>query len=209
MNAEVEELATLLRTMPLGMDAVDTIKDNDTLNRAATLLESIPTLKAELEREQIRLAACGVVAMADTPESATMTLDIHPDYHSASLDDVIRMVDSLMECRAAQSEEKSAYTRYKLYLPDGDLRSAKVRWVEHIGDTVELCLSVTETPGPISVNDRLPEPEDCDESYCWFYNEPDFTWEYLPMGHMNFECPDSGFTHWRPCWAIPIPTQEG
>ena len=60
------------------------------------------SLEKELERERFRLAACGVVAMADTPESAAKARDICPDFWSASLDDVIRQVDALMEARAAQ-----------------------------------------------------------------------------------------------------------
>lgn len=60
------------------------------------------SLEKELERERLRLAACGVVAMADTPESAAKARDICPDFWSASLDDVIRQVDALMEARAAQ-----------------------------------------------------------------------------------------------------------
>jgi hypothetical protein len=71
-------------------------------------------LKAELERERIRLAACGVVAKADTPESAKRARDIHPDYHSASLDDVISMADALMAERA-----KQAGSRKRGHGPDG------------------------------------------------------------------------------------------
>lgn len=63
----------------------------------AELRGYIEALEAELERERLRLAACGVVAMADTPESAAKARDIHPDYRSASLDDVIRQVDALIE----------------------------------------------------------------------------------------------------------------
>jgi hypothetical protein len=59
-------------------------------------------LEKELERERLRLAACGVVAMADTPESAARARDIDPSFQSASLDDVARQVDALMEARAAQ-----------------------------------------------------------------------------------------------------------
>ena len=63
-------------------------------------------LRAELERERIRLAACGVVAKADTPESAKEARDMHPHYHSASLDDVISMVDALMAERAKQAHSR-------------------------------------------------------------------------------------------------------
>ena len=58
-------------------------------------------LEADLERERLRLAACGVVAMADTPESAAKARDMSPEYHSASLADVIHQIDALMELRAA------------------------------------------------------------------------------------------------------------
>ena len=69
------------------------------IDRAADLLERIPVLEAELERERIRLAACGVIAMADTPDSATAARDIAPEYQSASAQDVARMVDKLMRLR--------------------------------------------------------------------------------------------------------------
>ena len=63
--------------------------------------DRIAELEAELEAERLRLAACGVVAMADTPESASKARDIHMDYWSASLGDVIRQVDALMALRSA------------------------------------------------------------------------------------------------------------
>lgn len=68
--------------------------------------QEVAELRAELERERIRLAACGVVAKADTPESAKEARDMHPDYHSASLDDVISMVDALMAERAKQAHSQ-------------------------------------------------------------------------------------------------------
>lgn len=56
-------------------------------------------LRAELERERMRLAACGVIAMCDTPESAARARDMHPEYFSASCGDVIRRVDECMRLR--------------------------------------------------------------------------------------------------------------
>ena len=56
-------------------------------------------LEADLERERLRLASCGVVAMADTPESAAKARDMSPEHHSASLADVIRQIDALMALR--------------------------------------------------------------------------------------------------------------
>lgn len=55
---------------------------------------------AELETERLRLAACGVVAMANTPESAARVRDILPVHFSASLHSVMGAVDREMELRA-------------------------------------------------------------------------------------------------------------
>lgn len=67
-------------------------------NTAALLIEN-EQLKAALETERMRLAACGVVAMADTPDSAEYARNMHPDYRSASCDDVARRVDECMALR--------------------------------------------------------------------------------------------------------------
>lgn len=61
----------------------------------------IHRLNAELERERMRLAACGVVALADTPDSATAAREMNAEYRSASCDDVARRVDECMRLRAA------------------------------------------------------------------------------------------------------------
>ena len=61
---------------------------------------------AELERERMRLSACGVVAVADTPASAARARDMLPEYRSDSCDLVARMVDRLMELRADVEEHR-------------------------------------------------------------------------------------------------------
>lgn len=66
---------------------------------------------AELERERLRLAACGVVATADTPESAATARDMHPDYKSASCDDVSRRVDECMELRERVQQQAAEIKR--------------------------------------------------------------------------------------------------
>jgi hypothetical protein len=55
---------------------------------------------ADLETESLRLAACGVVAMANTPESAARARDILPKHFSESLHFVMGAVDREMELRA-------------------------------------------------------------------------------------------------------------
>ena len=53
----------------------------------------------ELENERMRLVACGVVAMADTRESAVDARNMLPEYNSASCQDVARKVDELLDLR--------------------------------------------------------------------------------------------------------------
>jgi len=112
----VEELLTCVMEVLL-MDEEKEEKEKDTqanhiedINKGvaheAARSREVAELRAELERERIRLAACGVVAKADTPESAKKARDMHPDYHSASLDDVISMVDALMAERARQARSQ-------------------------------------------------------------------------------------------------------
>src|SRR5690606_35153361 len=61
-------------------------------------------LRAELETERMRLAACGVVALANTPDSVKQALEMLPEYWSASCGDVARMVDENIKLRARIEE---------------------------------------------------------------------------------------------------------
>ena len=65
--------------------------------------------REELETERIRLAACGVVAMADTKESRTKAREMLPEYRSASLSDVERRVDECIELREKLMEERDKW----------------------------------------------------------------------------------------------------
>ena len=62
--------------------------------------EKCGELRAELETERTRLAACGVVALANTPDSAKQAREMRPEYWSASCGDVARMVDENIKLRA-------------------------------------------------------------------------------------------------------------
>lgn len=81
-----------------------------------TARAEILSLKKELETERQRLTACGVVAMADTAESAAKARDMHPDYKSAACDDVARRVDECMGLRASvrKAEASEAYWKKEL-----------------------------------------------------------------------------------------------
>lgn len=56
-------------------------------------------LSDALEREQIRLSACGVIACANTAEMARQARKIHADYESTASNYVARAVDREMELR--------------------------------------------------------------------------------------------------------------
>ena len=68
--------------------------------RAMLAALSAPSHGEQVERLQMQLVACGVVALANTPESAARARDMHPDYMSASCSDVMRAVDREMHQRA-------------------------------------------------------------------------------------------------------------
>jgi hypothetical protein len=83
---------------------VRAILGDDPSLRVSEIRKEHDALKAELEIERIRLDACGVVAIADTPESAATVRDMREEYWSASCDDVARRVD---ECIALRTERDS------------------------------------------------------------------------------------------------------
>ena len=74
----------------------------------AGILPAVQQLKAALEREQMRLVACDVIAMCDTPESAAEARQMHPDYESAALDSVKRRVDECIALRQMVRELRYA-----------------------------------------------------------------------------------------------------
>lgn len=76
-------------------------------------IEERDSLRAELERERMRLAACGVVALADTPASAARAREMHDAYRSASCDDVARRVDECMALRAERDALQQALPQFQ------------------------------------------------------------------------------------------------
>ena len=66
----------------------------------ATLREKAARLEHELETERMRLAACGVIARANTENSAIQARDMLPEYRSASAQDCADAVDREMDYRS-------------------------------------------------------------------------------------------------------------
>jgi hypothetical protein len=76
------------------------------------LERELTAAREELETERIRLAACGVVAMADTKESRTKAREMLPEYRSASLSDVERRVDECIELREQRDRMAESIQKY-------------------------------------------------------------------------------------------------
>lgn len=72
---------------------------NNLLETVAKQDAEIAELRNELETERMRNVACGVVAMADTPDAAKQARDMSPDYMSAACQDVARRVDECIKLR--------------------------------------------------------------------------------------------------------------
>ena len=78
-----------------------------------SLINRLKKAEAELENERMRLAACGVVALADTPESAAKAREMRDEYRSASCEDVARRVDECMTLRAERDAMARDAERYR------------------------------------------------------------------------------------------------
>ena len=102
----LEDLRSVIDAMCKSLESSGQIDEHEHPSAYSTLLDTakwmaeLEGLNAELERERMRLAACGVVAMADTPESAAKAQEMRDEYRSASCDDVARRVDECMTLRA-------------------------------------------------------------------------------------------------------------
>ena len=83
-------------TTTRGTDAVYDFTPDD----VRALLDRLKAAEGELETERMRLAACGVAALANTPKSAAAAREMLPEYRSASLDDVEHAVAEQMRLRS-------------------------------------------------------------------------------------------------------------
>ncbi len=96
-----EQVAHLKSSVQHEADCVNSAAEE--INRQAAendkLKETLAEKDAELKTERIRLAACGVVALANTPDSAAKAREMLPEYRSASCDGVARTVDREMALR--------------------------------------------------------------------------------------------------------------
>lgn len=109
---EVDSFAAVLSRLSVLFAAKDAV--------ISSLRAEIDSLKAEGERTQMRLVACGVVALSDTFASLESTLaKLAPEYRSASVDDVVRTVRALIDTRAALDVAREEAAVVRAALNDG------------------------------------------------------------------------------------------
>jgi hypothetical protein len=95
------------------------------------------TLSLRIGTEQMRLTACGVVAMADTPESASLAREMAPAYWSDSCADVARRVDECIALRAelaaakAQVEAMTKYAKPIYLIATGEVHEGSETYTRH------------------------------------------------------------------------------
>lgn len=82
---------------------------------AVNILNRWKTLPDELETERMKVVACGVVAMANTRETAEEARKMRPEYRSASLGDVERAVDCEMQYREELAEREKQFAQAQMY----------------------------------------------------------------------------------------------
>ena len=109
-----------------------------------TLLDRLKAAEGELETERMRLAACGVVALANTPESAAAAREMLPEYRSASLDDVERAVDEQMRLRSEIERLRQALESICEYWNGDSNETATLDAIHHAVETALAALENTD-----------------------------------------------------------------
>ena len=90
-----------------GIGIVETVE----IEFAQQLETELADARAEIERLNGSLAACGVMALANTRESAAEAEDVLPEYRSSSLENVAFAIDREMLLREKNTALNSKITR--------------------------------------------------------------------------------------------------
>ena len=118
----VEALLKRLDAMPHEYE-----RNARTTKEAAALLQSLwercEVAEKELERERMRLAGCGVAALGYFD-------GCHDDYKSASLDDVLRLVESEKAARAELARCREALAHVESLALEGERNSIRSERVD-------------------------------------------------------------------------------
>jgi len=87
---------------------------------------AVEQLKAELEKERMRLVACGVIAMSNTTRTLNEAIDMHDDYKSASARDVERAVRTEIRQREEIQQLKAELEKVQQDKASNDLGYLKL-----------------------------------------------------------------------------------
>lgn len=128
----------------------------------------IEELEAELERERIRLAACGVIALSNTEESAIESRKMHDDYWSAFAGDIAGAVDRDMKYRKRVEELEAMMSDF--VKKEADHNRVRKEFQKKIHE-LEARLTAYENQKPEAwyVEGRRP---------CCLTNDPDTPYDY-------------------------------
>ena len=110
----------------------------------ATVTHERDEARADLGIERMRLAACGVIALANTPESAARARDILPQYRSASSADVTRAVDREMQLRAEVERLRKTLDEIATYWNGSHRPAETLDAAEWMRGVAEEALAATE-----------------------------------------------------------------
>lgn len=102
MTDLVKRLWDKIRLLWVGAD--ERLINDELRDRILELTGRVAELEVQLHVEHLRLAACGVVARANTPETALQARTMRDEYRSASCDDVAAAVDREIALRARVAE---------------------------------------------------------------------------------------------------------
>ena len=110
--------------------------------------KELETLREEIEDERIRLSACGVVALANTTESAKEQRQMLDKYKSASLEFVVQAVDREMKYRTEIEDlRRFAMHAYICVTAVGDMLS--IESFKHFG-----LIDENGSPTPLLTGDK-------------------------------------------------------
>lgn len=94
---------------------------------ADALREHEKELQAELERERMCHAACGVIAISNTPESLARNREMLPEYLSASVEDCIRAAEREIALKADKARIRDYLNAYFAQPDDADAEDVLTR----------------------------------------------------------------------------------
>ena len=178
--------------------------------RAAELLQQqqaqIQELEQQLETERMRVVACGIIATSDTPFSAAKNRNCHPDYWSASADDIARQIDELMRLRAQQTPVPVSER-----LPEPNTK-VLAHYFNALGNGRTICaiwVPAKSRNDDVGDDDDFLEYDEEDDKFYWpeGWYEVIENWDDLGWVAVN----EGEVAYWQPLpkWpALPLPQGE-